>query len=89
MALGHLLKYIKYYLAHDEERERIALNGFRRVRNDYKISELLWKAGDVIKKGMEQRVSNRHKICTITNGLYFCGLSLIGISGGITTINVS
>lgn len=55
MALGHLLKYMKYYLAHDEKRERIALNGFRRVRKDYKMPELLRKAGDLIKKGMEQR----------------------------------
>ena len=89
MALGHFLKYMKYYLAHDEERERIALNGFRRVRKDYKISELLWKAGDLIKKVWNSGVSNRHKICTITNDLYFCGLSSIGISGGITTTNVS
>ena len=55
MALGHLLKYMKYYLAHDEERERIALNGFRRVRKDYRIADLLMKAGALIKKGMEQQ----------------------------------
>lgn len=46
---------VKYYLAHEEERERIALNGFRRMRKDYRISELLVKASDLIKKGMEQR----------------------------------
>jgi spore maturation protein CgeB len=47
-----LIDKVKYYLAHDTERERIALNGFRRVRKDYKISGLLIKAGDLIRKGM-------------------------------------
>ena len=50
-----LIDKVQYYLAHDEERERIALNGFRRVRKDYRIAELLVKAGDLIKKGMEHR----------------------------------
>ncbi|MBE9525084.1 MAG: glycosyltransferase [Chloroflexi bacterium] len=53
--VDELIDKVKYYLAYDEERERIALNGFRRVRKDYKIAELLKKAGDLIKKGMEQR----------------------------------
>jgi len=52
---GELIDKVGYYLTHNEERERIALNGFRRVRKEYKISELLWKAGDLIKKGMGQR----------------------------------
>lgn len=47
-----LIDKVKYYLAHDEERQRIALNGFRRVRKDYKIAELLRKAGDLIRNGM-------------------------------------
>lgn len=50
-----LIDKVKYYLAHNEERERIALNGFRRVRKDYRIADLLKRAGDLIRIGMEQR----------------------------------
>ena len=52
-----LIDKVRYYLAHEVERERIAINGFRRVRKDYKIAALLRKAGDLIQKGMEQRAS--------------------------------
>lgn len=47
-----LIDKVKYYLSHDEERERIALNGFRRVRRDYGISTLLRKAVDIIASGI-------------------------------------
>ena len=35
---------VKYYLANDDARERIARAGFRRVQKDYRISDLLIKA---------------------------------------------
>lgn len=50
-----LIDKVKYYLKHDEERERIALNGFMRVRKDYNIAGLLIKAGDLINNGIERR----------------------------------
>jgi spore maturation protein CgeB len=54
-SVDELIDQVRYYLDHDEERERIALNGFRRVRNDYKIDKMLKKAGDLIKSGMEKK----------------------------------
>jgi spore maturation protein CgeB len=53
--LNELIDRVKHYIDNDEEREKIAINGFRRVRKDYRIADLLMKAGDLIKKGMEQR----------------------------------
>lgn len=50
---GELIDKVKYYLAHDEERERIALKGFRKVRKDYTIAELLKGAGELIKNIVE------------------------------------
>ena len=49
---GDLIDKVKYYLNHDEERNRIALEGFRRVQKDYKIRNLLVKAGEMIMLGI-------------------------------------
>ena len=49
-----LVEKVEYFLDHDEERKKIALNGFMRVKKDYKIDTLLIKACDYIKKGMAQ-----------------------------------
>lgn len=43
-----LIDKIKYYLEHDAEREKIALNGFKRVERDYRIANLLQKAAELI-----------------------------------------
>jgi len=50
-----LIDKVQYYLAHNEERERIALNGFNRVQEDYRITRLLGEAGELIKEGIKQR----------------------------------
>jgi hypothetical protein len=47
-----LIARIEYYLAHDEERKELALNGFRRVVRDYRIAGLLQRAGRLIESGM-------------------------------------
>ncbi len=49
-----LIELIEYYLDHESERERIALNGFRRVLKDYKIDKLLLRAGQLIEEGMNR-----------------------------------
>lgn len=43
-----LIDKINYYLVHDEERNRIACNGFRRVRRDYRIHDLLQRAASLL-----------------------------------------
>ena len=47
-----LIELIEYYLNHDAERERIALNGFRRVHKDYAIKKILLRAGALIQTRM-------------------------------------
>ncbi len=39
--VDELIEKVEYFLEHKEERERIALNGFKRVQRDYKIGHLL------------------------------------------------
>ena len=52
--LDDLVDKVRYYLAHDEERERIALNGFRRVLKDHRFKQRMRQAGELIEKGMER-----------------------------------
>ena len=48
-----LIDKIKFYLAHDVERERIARNAYLRVKRDYRICKLLQQAGATIQKAMQ------------------------------------
>lgn len=47
-----LIDKVRYYLTHDEERQQIALGGFRRVQRDYRISTLLHRAAELLARGM-------------------------------------
>jgi spore maturation protein CgeB len=47
-----LVDKIRYYLANDAERRRIALNGWRRVMRDHRIRLRMQQAGQLIEKGM-------------------------------------
>jgi hypothetical protein len=49
-----LIAKIKYYLTHNDEREEIALNGFKRARKDYNIQSMLIKAGDLITRRIRE-----------------------------------
>lgn len=50
--VDELIEKIRYYLAHDEERKRIALNGYRRVMKDHRIGQRMVQAAELIVKGM-------------------------------------
>jgi spore maturation protein CgeB len=45
-----LMDKINYYLEHDAERERIAINGYRRVMKDHRIRMRLREAAELIEK---------------------------------------
>lgn len=43
-----LVEKVEYFLEHEDERARVALNGFRRVQRDYKIGHLLNRMACII-----------------------------------------
>jgi glycosyltransferase involved in cell wall biosynthesis len=47
-----LIDKIRFYLANDTERERVARNAYRRVMRDYRVGNLLHQAGAAIKEAM-------------------------------------
>lgn len=49
-----LIDKIKFYLDNDVERNRIAMNGYRRVMNEYRFSTVMNKAGEYIEAGMRR-----------------------------------
>jgi spore maturation protein CgeB len=50
-----LIDKVRYFLTHDSERERIALSGFNRVRQQYRIADQLRVAAKLIAAGMQQQ----------------------------------
>lgn len=53
-----LIAKIEYYLKNDAERLRIARNGYRRTMRDYRMADVLRRAGNLIDDAMQQRRPN-------------------------------
>ena len=51
--MGPRIEKVEYFLEHEEERERIAINGFKRVQRDYKIGHLLYQLAHLINDATE------------------------------------
>jgi hypothetical protein len=47
-----LIDKLHYYLEHDEERQRIALNGYRRVMKEHRFRQRMRQAGEFLQQGM-------------------------------------
>jgi spore maturation protein CgeB len=54
-----LIDKIRYYLAHDAERQRIAMNGYRRVIRDHRFRDRMRQAGELIERAMGRQAERR------------------------------
>ncbi len=52
--VDELVDKVAYYLDHDEERNRIALGGYRRVMRQHRFRERMRQAGELIEMGMQK-----------------------------------
>jgi spore maturation protein CgeB len=59
---------LHYYLEHDEEREHIALNGYRRVIKDHRLRHRMRQAGELIEQGMVRVGWSRSKVSSLSTG---------------------
>ncbi|HYO79196.1 MAG TPA: glycosyltransferase [Thermoanaerobaculia bacterium] len=53
--VDELIDKIRYYLAHDDERREIALNGYRRAMTDHRMKKRMRQAGDLIERALNDR----------------------------------
>jgi len=53
-----LIDKVRYYLDHDEERQRIALNGYRRVMKDHRFKQRMRQVAEIIQGGMSRTGGN-------------------------------
>lgn len=60
-----LIDKLKYYLDHDQEREAIAIHGYKRAMKDYRFATVTRWAGKLIKAGMERGIPTNSAITTI------------------------
>jgi spore maturation protein CgeB len=49
-----LIDKIRYYLSNDDERTRVALNGYRRVMKDHRFGSRMKLLGDLVKQGIRR-----------------------------------
>ncbi len=52
-----LIEKIKYYLENDAERERVAVNGYKRVMEDYQMKHLMIVLGDLLREGIARKTN--------------------------------
>jgi len=54
-SFDELVEKTRWYLDHDQEREQIARAAYQRVLKDYRMADMLQRAGDLIESGMRSR----------------------------------
>lgn len=54
-----LVALVRHYLAHDAERESIALSGFRRTLKDHRFAHRMFQAGELIASAIQERKERR------------------------------
>lgn len=57
-----LIDKLRYYLAHDEARQEIALCAFRRTMSEYRFRTVTRRAGELIRKGMARGRGSREEM---------------------------
>lgn len=51
---GDLIDKLRFYLSHEPERKRVALNSFKRVMDDYRFRTITRRGAELIQRGMQR-----------------------------------
>ena len=62
-----LLEKVKYYLVHEEEREKIAQKGYERALKDYAVEQAVPKLISTIDELRKRKYTNRQKYILMRN----------------------